>query len=146
MSFYVRPGHVFRNPCLIALRRLPVVGLKSNACKYCNSCGFEVCAIIFFITFYDCCIPKGTSHIPVFLFLITLIMSYPLFWIEISCLYSAMVYNHTKLLMILMGLYEVLGKCGSASLACSDLVAGVLLCVWNSYCFHLLVLFSYNFT
>ena len=42
MSFSVRPGHIFRKPCLIALRRLAVVGLKSSACKYWASSGFEV--------------------------------------------------------------------------------------------------------
>ena len=78
MSFSVRPVHVFRKPCLIALRILAVVELKSAACKYRASSGFEVCAIMLCTTFFDCCVPRGTSHIPVFLFLDNLIIYSPL--------------------------------------------------------------------
>ena len=58
MSFSVRPVHFFRKPCLIALRRLAVVGLKSAACKYWASSGLEVCAIIFYHIFLLFC-PQG---------------------------------------------------------------------------------------
>ena len=86
----VRPVRVFRKPCLIASRRIAVVGLKSAACKYWTSSGFEVYSRMFFTTFYDCCVPRGTSHIPVFLFLVPLIIYFPLFWIEFSYLSSVM--------------------------------------------------------
>ena len=92
MSFSVRPGHVFRKPCLIDSRRLPVVGLKSAACKYLASSGFGVCARMLFTNFSDCCVPRGTYHIPVFFFMVPLIIYSPLFWIEIYCLSSVMVH------------------------------------------------------
>ena len=90
--FSVIPGQVFSKLCLITLRRLALVGLKSAACKYLASSGFEVCARMLFTTFSDCCGPRGTSHIRVFLFLVPLIISSPLFWMEIACLSNAMVH------------------------------------------------------
>ena len=69
-----------------------MVGLKSAACKYWASSGFEVCARILGTTFSDCCVPRGTYHIPVFLFLVPLIISSPLFWIGMSCLSIVMVH------------------------------------------------------
>ena len=92
MNFSVRLGQVFRKPCLIALMILAVVGINSAACKYWDSSGSEVCAIMLFTTFSDCCGPRGTSHIPVFLFLVSLIISSPYFWMEIYCLSSVMVH------------------------------------------------------
>ena len=92
ISFSVRPGQVFRKPCLIVLRRLYVFGMKSATYKYWNSYGFEVCTRMLFTAFSDCCGPRGTSHIPVFFFLVPLIISSPFFWIYISCLYSVMVH------------------------------------------------------
>ena len=80
ISFSVIPGQVFRKPYLIDLRRLDVVGLKSAACKYWASSGFEVCAIMLFTTFSDCCGPRITPHIPVSLFLAPFIISSPFFW------------------------------------------------------------------
>ena len=84
ISFSVRPGQVFMNPCLIALRRLAVVGLRSFACKYLASSGFEFFAIMLFTTFSDCCGPRGTSQIPVFLFLVPLIIYYPFLCMDIA--------------------------------------------------------------
>ena len=92
ISFYVRPGWVFRETCLIALKRLAVVGLKSAACKYLASSGFEVCARMLFTTFSDCCGPRVIFHITVLFFMVPLIIYYPLFWMEISCLYSMTVH------------------------------------------------------
>ena len=92
ISFTVRPGQVFRKPCLTALRRLAVLGLKSDACKYLASSCFEVCARILFITFYDCCGPRSTSHIIVFLFLVPFIISSIFLCMDIACLYSMAVY------------------------------------------------------
>ena len=43
-GFSVRPGHVFRKPCLIALGLLAVVGPNIAVCKYRASCGLDVCA------------------------------------------------------------------------------------------------------
>ena len=92
MSFSVRPSQVFRKPCLIALGILAVFGLKSAACKYWAGYGFEVCARMLLTKFYDCCGPRGIYHIPVFLFLVPLIISSPLFWMDIYCLSSVMVH------------------------------------------------------
>ena len=87
----MRPGHVFSKPFIIALRRLAVVGLESAACWYCASSGLYVCAIILFVTGSDCCVFRGTSQIPVFLFLVSLIISFPLFWTDIYFLSSVTV-------------------------------------------------------
>ena len=92
LSFYVRPGHVFRKPYLIYLRRLDVFGLNSAACKYWASSCFEFFSRMLFTTFSYCCVPRGISHIPVFLFLFPLNISFPFFWVSISCLSSLMVH------------------------------------------------------
>ena len=92
MSFSVRTGQVFRKYFLVDLRILAVVGLKSAAIKYWDRFGFEVCARMFFTTFSDCCGPRGTSHTPVLLFMVPLIIYSPFFWIEISILSSVMVH------------------------------------------------------
>ena len=88
----MRPVHIFRKPCLISLRRLAVVRLKSAACKYWDISGFEVCARMLCTKFSYCCVPRGTSHIPVFLFLISMNISPPLFLMDISCLFGVMVH------------------------------------------------------
>ena len=92
MSFFMRHVQVFRKPFLVALITLAAFGLKSSACKYWASYGCEFCDRMLFTTFSDCCVPRLTYHIPVFLFLIPLIIYFPLFWIEIYCLSSVMVY------------------------------------------------------
>ena len=74
MIFSMRPDQVFRKPCFIIVSRLAVVGLESAACKYWASSGFGVCASMLFTTFSDCCVPRGTSHITVFSFLVPLII------------------------------------------------------------------------
>ena len=79
MSFSVRPGHVFRKPCLVDLSRLATVGLKIAACKYWASSGFLVCDRMLFTAFSDWCGPRVTSYIPVFLLLVPLIISSPFF-------------------------------------------------------------------
>ena len=91
-EFLFGPGHVFRKPCLIASRRLAVFGLNSDACKYYASSGLDICAIILFITVSDYFVPRGTSRIPVFLFLVPLIIYFPFFWTDISCLSIVMVH------------------------------------------------------
>ena len=92
MIFSVRPGQVLSKHFLIYLRRLAVVGLKIAACKYWYSSSFEFFTSIFSMKFYDCCGPRGTSHIPVFLFLVLLIISSPFFSMDIFCLSSVMVH------------------------------------------------------
>ena len=92
INFSVKPGQVFRKPCLIPLRRLAVVEIKSSACKYLASSGFEVSARMYFTTFSDCCGLRVPSHIPVFLFLVPLIVYSPFFWMEIYFLSSVMVH------------------------------------------------------
>ena len=92
MSFSVRPVHVSRELSLVALRRLSVVGMKSAACKYWASSGFEFCSRMLFTTFSDYCGPRGTSHIPVFLFLFPLVIYSPLFWMDIYFLSSVIVH------------------------------------------------------
>ena len=91
-EFSVRPRHVLRETCLISLRRISVVWIKSAAYKYWDSSGLKICARILFTTFSECFVSRDTSHIPVFLFLVPLIISFPLFWIEIYCLYNVMVH------------------------------------------------------
>ena len=61
------------------------------------------------------------------------------------CLVWWCIHRHIKLLMILMGLSEFWGKCGSASLVFLDLLCRVLIYVWTQLCLHLVVLMSYNF-
>ena len=92
ISFSVRPGQVFRKPCLIDLRRRVVFGMKSAACKYWDSSGFEVFARMLLTTFSDFCGPRGTCNIPVFLFLVPLIVSYPFLWMDIACLSSVVLH------------------------------------------------------
>ena len=117
MSFSERPGHVFRKHFLIALRRLAVVGRKSATFKYWDSSGLK-CSRLFFTTFSDCFVPSGTYHIPVFLFLVTLIISSPFFGIDICCFSSVMVYpsSHNTPNDTNVDVY-IFGQCGSASLA-----------------------------
>ena len=91
-QFFVRPGQVFSKPCSISLRRLDVVGLNVAACKYLASYGFEVHTKMLFAIFSGCCDPRNTSHIPVFLFLAPLIISSPLFRMDIACLSIVMVH------------------------------------------------------
>ena len=106
----MRPGQVFRKPCLISLRILAVVGLKRDACKYWASSGFEFYFRMLFTTFSDCFGHRGTSYIPVFLFMFPLIISSPLFWIEISILSSLMVHpSSNKTFIDIHGVIYILG-------------------------------------
>ena len=43
-------------------------------------------------TFCDCCVPRGTSQIPVLFFMVPLIFSSLLLWTDISCLSCVMVH------------------------------------------------------
>ena len=54
MICLVRPSHLFRNPYLIVLVRLDVVGMNSDACKYCDSVCFDVLSIMLLITADGC--------------------------------------------------------------------------------------------
>ena len=92
ISFSVRPGHIFRKPCLIALRRIVLVGMKSAACKYLASSGFGICAKMSFTIFSYCCGPRGTSPTPVLLFLVPLIISSTLLCMDVDCLSSVVVH------------------------------------------------------
>ena len=114
----------------IDLRRLYVVGLKSAACSYCDSSSSYVCARMLFVTVSDCCVSRVTYHITFFLFLVPLIIYCRFFCTDISCLSSVMVHpsSHTTHNDI-SGNVFIYGKCGSVSLACLYLVAGILLCV-----------------
>ena len=89
---FVRPGKVFRFPCLVALRRLDFVGIKIDAWRYCASSGLVVWSRMLIVTdsvfFY-----RGNYHIPVCLFLVPLIFSCPFFWTDISWLSSVMVHT-----------------------------------------------------
>ena len=95
-SFPMRPGQVFRKPCLIAFRILAVVELKSAACKYLSSCGFDVYARMLFTTFYDFCGPRGTSHIPIFWFLVPFYYLFSIFIDEhwYCCLVWCCIHHH----------------------------------------------------
>ena len=130
ITFPVRPGQVFKKPCIIDLSRLAVVGLKSSACKYWYSSGFEVCTRILFTTCSNCCGPRCTYYIPVFLFLVPFIIHSPFLWMDIACLSSLMVHpsSHKTPNDIKRAVY-IFEKCGSVSLDFLYLVAGVLLYV-----------------
>ena len=113
MSFSVRPGQFFRKPLFIALGSIAVFGLKNTAYNYCDSSGLFVWVRMLFTTVSDCCVSKGTSHITVCLFLVDFIISCPLLRTNISCLSSLMVHTSShKILMILVGLFSFLEKCG----------------------------------
>ena len=92
VSFSVRPGQVFRKPCLIDLRRIYVVGLKSAAWRYCNRSGLVLWSRILFYVASDYFVSWGTPQIPVFLFLVPLSFSCPFFWTYISCSSSVVVH------------------------------------------------------
>ena len=86
IRFSVSPGQVFRKSCLVGLKRLASVELKSAAWRYCDSSGLVVWTIMLFATISDCCVSRITSHIPICLFQVTLTMCCPIFWTDISCL------------------------------------------------------------
>ena len=141
----VRTGQVLSNFCLIDLRKLDVVGMKSSALRPCASSGLHVWARIVFVTAADCFVFSVTHHIPVFMFLVALIVSCPFFRTGVSCLYSFMVHpssNNTS--NYISGAVFIFGKCGSASLSCLDLVDGVLLYIRNPLCYHMIVFVSFN--
>ena len=103
---------------------------ENDACKYWDSSGFEVCARMLFATFHYCCGPRVASHIPVFLFLVPLIIPFLFFWMDIACLSIVMVHPSShKNPNDINGDVFIFGKCGSVLLACLDLVAEVLLYV-----------------
>ena len=79
MSPSVRPGQVLSKPCLIALMRLSVFGMNSAAWRYCASSGLVVWSIILFVAISDCCVSRGTYHIPVCLLPVTFIICCPFF-------------------------------------------------------------------
>ena len=93
MSSSVRPFQVLRKPCLIALVRFAIVGMKSAARRYCHISGLGVWTIMLFATIYYCCFYRVTYHIPVCLFLLIFIIICPLFWNDISCLSSVMLHQ-----------------------------------------------------
>ena len=92
ISFSVRLCHIFRKSCFVALRRLAVVGMKSDACSYYDSSGLDVWAISFFFAASDFCVSRFNYHIPVFLFLMPLFIFCPLLWTDIYWLSSVMVH------------------------------------------------------
>ena len=92
VRFSVRPGQFLSKPCLIALRRLDVVGFNSAAWRYCASSGLVVWDRMVFVAAYDCCVSMVNSTIPFFLSLVTFIISYPFLWTYVSCLSNVMVH------------------------------------------------------
>ena len=119
---------------------------ESAACKYCASSGLDVCDRILFATVSVCYVPRGTSHIPVYLFLVRLIISFPFFWIDISCLFSLMVNPSShKTPNAINGSFYILGKIW-IYLTCFIIpVSRILLYVSTPLWFNLVVLFSYDF-
>ena len=77
MIFYLRHGQVISKPCLIALSRLDVVGIKSAAWMYCVSSGLVFWSIMLFFTASDCCISRGASTILFCFFLVPFIIYFP---------------------------------------------------------------------
>ena len=70
----VSPGQVLRKPSFVDLRRFGVVGIKSEACGYCASYVLVVWSRMLVAEISDCCVSRVTFHIPVFLFLVPLII------------------------------------------------------------------------
>ena len=131
----------------ISLRSLTVFGLKSDAWRYCASSGLDVCAGILFLTASYFCVSRGSSHIPVFFFLVPLIISCQFFCTGISCLSSVIVHSSShKTPNNIIGDIFISGKFGSASIACLDLVSGVLICVRTPLWYHMVFLLSFYFT
>ena len=128
--FSLGPVQVFRKLCLIAFRRIAVVGLKSDACKYWDSSGFEVCARMFLPHFL---IVVDPGELPTFLYscfwYLWLFLLHSSGWTFLVCLVLWCIHHHIELPMILMGLSVFLVKCGSISLVLLYLVAEVSLCV-----------------
>ena len=58
--------HVFRKTCLVFLGRIALVCMNSASYKYFDSSGLDFCARMLFTVVYDCCVPRGNYHIPVF--------------------------------------------------------------------------------
>ena len=91
ISFSVRPGHIFKKSYFISLGRFYVVGLKSVACRYCDSSRLYGCTRMLFVASSYSCVFRGNYHIPYLLFLVYLFIYCCLFWNDISCLSSVMV-------------------------------------------------------
>ena len=85
-NFFCEAWPRLQETFFISLSIIDVVGLKRDACKYWDSSGFGVCYRMLFSTFSACCGPRGNSHIPVFSFMFPLIISSPLFRIDVSIL------------------------------------------------------------
>ena len=106
VRWYVRPGQVFIKTCLITLRSLADVGMKSVALRYCASSVLVFWSIMLFATIYDCCVSGGTSHIPFFLFLVPFIIFIYFFGITfLDCLVWWWIHDHIRLPTILEGLF-----------------------------------------
>ena len=88
----VRPDQVLRKSSSIALMMIAVVRLKSVSCIYCDSSGLVAWSSMVFATYTCCCVSRGNSHIPIFLFLVNFIIFGPFFLTEIYCLSSVMVH------------------------------------------------------
>ena len=63
------------------------------AWRYCDSSGLVFWASIVFVTASYCCVSRRTYHIPIFLFLVPLIIYCPFYWTAISCLSSVMLHQ-----------------------------------------------------
>ena len=92
MRFSVRPGQVFSKHCLIALRRVAVVRMKRVAWRYCASSDLVVWIRMQFTTATNCCVSRGTFHIPFWLFLVPFMICCPFFWTHIYFLSIVMVH------------------------------------------------------
>ena len=102
--FSVRPGQVFREPCLVALRSLDAVGMKISELSYCASYGLVVYSRMLFVTasyFFQDNFPHSS-----------LIVSCPFLWNKISCLYSVLVHPSShKTPNDISGAVFIGGKC-----------------------------------
>ena len=113
MRFSVRPDKVLSKPCLFSFRRLAVVGLKSATCNYCAIYGLFVWARMLFTTVSDCCVSRGTSHIPVSCSWCLLLFIVCYYWLTyLACLLWWCIHHHIRLIMILVGMFSFLGDCG----------------------------------
>ena len=144
VSFSVRPGQVFRKPCLIDLRRIYVVGLKSAAWRYCNRSGLVLWSRILFYVASDYFVSWGTPQISVFLFLVPLSFSCPFFWTYISCSSSVVVHPSShKTPNDISGYVFIFGSIWICLTFLIGPVAGLLIFLITSLWSHLVVLLSF---
>ena len=142
IQFSMRPVQVFRKPCLIALRRLYVLRLKSAAWRYFASSVFFWDRMLL-ATASGCCVSRAIHHVNVCLFLVHFFTYCPFFGRKfLARLVWWWIHHHIRLPMILVGLFKFLKKIESSELVLLGLLAGVSLYEMTPLCYHMAALIS----